>query len=287
MRPSLSSYNWHQFNLLGSNLALRIHSESPVGPDCARNTKNLKQISILSSIVDHNWIPKATKSGTCFEHFLKPSPERFFRASGLYFESFWPPFWILFGTRGEKWKLCYRCRVNPPERVWEGHLFDMFLHFFQHTLLTRFLHSFFTIFAAFGQPFWTLWATFSTLLFKHDFKTLKVHKKCARMVSPIGGPTSKLVVYLPLSDSPPLILSLKGTLFVETSSCLHEQALSRIYTCRGKGTGKRRWEREWKRVKRAQRREEARIVKRQTCFCVFVYYYVLLFCLVGLVWDSN
>ena len=70
----------------------------------------------------------------------------------------------------------------------------------------------FTIVCAFGQPFWTLLDTFSTLFFKHDFKTLKVHKNCARMVSPIGGPTSKLVVYLPLSDSPPLILSLKGTL---------------------------------------------------------------------------
>ncbi len=46
-----------------------------------------------------------------------------------------------------------------------------------------------------------------------------------------------------------------------------------------RGTGKRRGGWEWKRVKRAQRREEARIVKRQTCFCVlfFVCLYVVFF----------
>ncbi len=36
----------------------------------------------------------------------------------------------------------------------------------------------------------------------------------------VRGPSSKLLVFLPLSDSPPLILSLKGTLLT-TSSCWH------------------------------------------------------------------
>ncbi len=64
-----------------------------------------------------------------------------------------------------------------------------------------------------------------------------------------------------LSFSPSRTLPLysfpKGNPVRPTSSCLHEQALSGIYTCRDKGTGKRRWERGWKRAKRAKRREEA------------------------------
>ena len=72
------------------------------------------------------------------------------------------------------------------------------------------------------------------------------------------GSVSKLAPYLPLSDSPPLVLPLKGTPYYQTSSCLasrrfpelplkgthvvhlqlpDEQALSG--TCSGKGTGKR------------------------------------------------
>ena len=38
-----------------------------------------------------------------------------------------------------------------------------------------------------------------------------------------------LVPILPLSDSPPLLLPLKGTPLRNTSSCLHAKALSGIY----------------------------------------------------------
>ena len=54
-----------------------------------------------------------------------------------------------------------------------------------------------------------------------------------------------------------------------------------------RGTGKRGGGWEWKRVKRAQRREEARIVKRQTCFCVlfFVCLYVVIFLVFLFSWS--
>ena len=53
------------------------------------------------------------------------------------------------------------------------------------------------------------------------------------MVSPIGGPTSKLVVHLPLSDSPPLIRSLKGTLYKPPAACMSRRFPE--YTCSDKG----------------------------------------------------
>ena len=86
------------------------------------------------------------------------------------------------------------------------------------------------------------------------------------MIQKVRGPSSYSIVFLPLSDSPPLILSLKGTLLIQPpAACMSRRFPEPVET---RGTGKRGggWER--KRVKRAQRREEARIVKRQTCFCV-------------------
>ncbi len=75
------------------------------------------------------------------------------------------------------------------------------------------------------------------------------------------GRSPKLVVFLPLSDSPPLILSLKGTLITRNLQLPLCAAFSGIYTCRGKGTGKLQWGWERKIVKRAKRREEARNYK--------------------------
>ena len=85
------------FDLWGSIVTLSIHSESPVGPDWATDTKYLQKTPLLSSFLEHMWTPKATTKGTCFDGFLRPSPERFLRASGLHFKSFSSSMFILFG----------------------------------------------------------------------------------------------------------------------------------------------------------------------------------------------
>ncbi len=90
------SYNRHQFCCHGIQFCLPFWSLGlhfgPVGPDCARNTKNLKQILILSSIVDHIWIPKATKV-LLGSRVKKQKPKWFWELWATFLDTFWDQVW--------------------------------------------------------------------------------------------------------------------------------------------------------------------------------------------------
>ena len=59
----------------------------------------------------------------------------------------------------------------------------------------------------------------------HHPRPRKIEKNETKMDQKVRGPSSKPLVFLPLSDSPPLILSLKGTLLKPPAA----GALSGIY----------------------------------------------------------
>ncbi len=141
-------------------LALRIHFEIPVGPDWARNTRNLKKPLFWAPFSTTFGPQRRPKMTHVLNLFCLPSPDRFSRASGLHFESFWPSILILFGTRGEKWKQCYRYRVNPPERVREGHIYDLFAVPFRGVLWKQILTPHDLNLHEFGIPLASLFASF-------------------------------------------------------------------------------------------------------------------------------
>ena len=98
--------------------------------------------------------------------FFRPSPERFLRASGLHFESFWPPVWRLFGTRGKS-ENCAIAWEWTLLRGFERVTFTIFLR-----ILTRPLSRvpaeviFKRSRAHFGMPFWPKINTFWDNIFR-------------------------------------------------------------------------------------------------------------------------
>ncbi len=83
----------------------------PASPKTSEKSRSYQLISILFGCQNLSEIRQTSKT------FLKWRLERFLKASSLHYESFWAPFWNVFETRAEKWKLCSRAGANPPERV--------------------------------------------------------------------------------------------------------------------------------------------------------------------------
>ena len=100
------------FDLWGSIVTLSIHSESPVGPDWATDTKYLQKTPLLSSFLEHIWTPKATTKGTCFDGFFET-------LSGEVFESIGPPFQELFVINVHTFWIQFRGKFDQGVRFCE------------------------------------------------------------------------------------------------------------------------------------------------------------------------
>ena len=132
---------------------LKNHSKlSPRGyPDPLRDPLSPRALprprflTILTPFWSPFWLPKATKNQIFFKHvFWDPLWRAFWELRASISRAFGNNFWYFLGP---EWK-SEKCD-NPPERVWEGHFFDMFLHFFQHALLTLIAHRFLRTFGHF------------------------------------------------------------------------------------------------------------------------------------------